>query len=91
MAELKLCPNLGCNNTGCFPVQISEDDWELVQCEFCYTEPDSVFNALCAARVEGYTRALDDFAMLLEHDVRDYKDTELRAMINQLKEKGKTE
>jgi hypothetical protein len=53
MSELKLCPNLGCNNTGCIPVQISEDDWEPEQCEFCYTEPDSVFNALAAARLEG--------------------------------------
>ena len=40
------CPNIpnGCNNDGCIPNQISEDEWEPQQCEFCYTVPWSRFN-----------------------------------------------
>jgi len=36
------CPN--CDDVGWYPNQISDDDWEQVQCEFCYTIKDSVFN-----------------------------------------------
>lgn len=44
--EIKTCPVSGCNNQGWYPNQISEDEWEQVQCEFCYTEPNSVFNII---------------------------------------------
>ena len=40
------CPNIpnGCNNDGCVPYQINEDEWEAQQCEFCYGVPWSRFN-----------------------------------------------
>lgn len=40
------CPNIpnGCNNNGCIPHQINEDEWEAQQCEFCYKVPWSRFN-----------------------------------------------
>ena len=36
------CPN--CNNDGCIPHQVGEDEWEAQQCEFCYEVPWSRFN-----------------------------------------------
>lgn len=60
--ELKACPNLGCNNAGWYPEAHedihnvgdwdSEVAWEQVQCEFCYTEPNSVFNVVNALRAD---------------------------------------
>ena len=40
------CPNIpnGCNNDGCVPYQINEEEWEAQQCEFCYEVPWSRFN-----------------------------------------------
>lgn len=43
------CPNSGCGDQGFIPRQVSEDDWEQEQCEFCYTVPDSIFNRLASA------------------------------------------
>jgi len=40
----QLCPNPMCNNSGCYP-EGPTDSPEPVQCEFCYTVPDSLFNA----------------------------------------------
>ena len=48
MSELKPCQNPYCGNDGYYPEQVSEDEWEQVQCEFCYTEPNSVFNVVSA-------------------------------------------
>ncbi len=50
------CPNAGCNDSGCIPIQVGEDDLEPQQCEFCYTTPNSVFNlapVLAAAQQGG--------------------------------------
>jgi len=44
------CPN--CDNSGCIPVQISEEDFEVEQCEFCFCNPLSVFNE--PKRVDDY-------------------------------------
>lgn len=30
------CPTIGCDNNGTIAVQISEDEWEPQQCEWCY-------------------------------------------------------
>jgi len=38
------CPD--CDNTGRYGRQGAEDEWEQVQCEFCWTNPNSVFNLL---------------------------------------------
>lgn len=43
MSELLSCPN--CPNQGWYAVGSNSDGWEQVQCEFCYTEPNSVFNS----------------------------------------------
>lgn len=43
------CPNSGCNNQGWYPQQIADDEWEQVQCEFCYCVDDSVYERTCAA------------------------------------------
>jgi len=44
MVQVVNCPNSGCNDSGCIPIQVGEDDWEPQQCEFCYTTPNSAFN-----------------------------------------------
>lgn len=44
LVEVAKCPNAGCNDTGCIPVQIAHDDWDPQQCEFCHTVPNSKFN-----------------------------------------------
>ena len=36
------CPN--CNNTGGYPIPDGDGDWQEEQCEFCWTEPNSIFN-----------------------------------------------
>jgi hypothetical protein len=46
MSELKACPN--CNNVGYYVVEDINGEAEQVQCQFCYTEPNSVFNAVNA-------------------------------------------
>jgi len=39
------CPNSEfCENSGGFPNQIGEDEWVEIQCEGCYTNPNSIFN-----------------------------------------------
>lgn len=40
------CPNMpnGCNNDGCIPHQVSENEWQAQQCQFCYEVPWSRFN-----------------------------------------------
>ena len=40
---MKACPNSACNNTGAYPVM---PDGDAEQCQFCYEEPDSVFNTI---------------------------------------------
>ena len=40
--KFKQCPN--CDNTGIIPVQIGHNEWEPMQCEFCYCDPESIFN-----------------------------------------------
>lgn len=54
MSKYEECPMPGCNNTGGYQERVLRthpfdrdrciEDWELVQCEFCYTNPNSVFN-----------------------------------------------
>jgi DNA repair exonuclease SbcCD ATPase subunit len=51
--ELKPCPN--CGNVGWYAVQrpnrnTGDAEWEQEQCEFCYTEPNSVFNVISSLR-----------------------------------------
>jgi hypothetical protein len=49
------CPNATCGDTGTIAVGSNAEGWEPEQCEFCYTEPLSVFNirnALATARDE---------------------------------------
>lgn len=41
--ELVHCPN--CPDQGWYAVGSNEDGWEQVPCEFCYTVPNSCFNA----------------------------------------------
>jgi hypothetical protein len=56
-SEWERCPNLNCNDNGYYPVPITRytyndegvtiDSWEdceQEQCEFCYTNPKSIFN-----------------------------------------------
>ena len=31
-----VCIDGSCDNNGCIPYQVSEDEWEARQCEFCY-------------------------------------------------------
>ena len=38
------CPNRECDNKGWYAQQISDDEAEQVQCEFCYAVDDSIFN-----------------------------------------------
>ena len=44
LREAKPCINPSCQNDGCIPHQIADDEWEAEQCEFCYTVEDSLFN-----------------------------------------------
>jgi hypothetical protein len=44
--ELKACPN--CNNVGWYVMADTNGEPEQVQCQFCYTEPNSVFNVVNA-------------------------------------------
>jgi len=53
MSDLKACPNPNCNDQGCYYEMswcgYDEQGFDIfepiqVQCEFCYTEPLSVFN-----------------------------------------------
>lgn len=37
------CPNIDCLDRGIIPVQVN-GNWESQQCEFCYTNPNSLFN-----------------------------------------------
>ena len=41
---MKPCPN--CENVGWYARQVSDDEYEQEQCEFCYTVEDSVFNVV---------------------------------------------
>jgi hypothetical protein len=41
--ELVHCPN--CPDQGWYAVGSNEDAWEQVPCQFCYTVPNSYFNA----------------------------------------------
>ena len=41
---MKSCPD--CNNDGFYIVPDKDGEPEQVQCQFCYTEPDSVFNVV---------------------------------------------
>jgi hypothetical protein len=36
------CPD--CPNVGWYPYQTGYQEWAQVQCQFCYTEPCSMFN-----------------------------------------------
>ena len=47
---MKNCPNFGCGNTGSYMVQLSEDEVGQEQCQFCYCEPDSIFNVMANLR-----------------------------------------
>lgn len=40
------CPNPLCNDEGWYPDYDRNGEAEQVQCEFCYTNPNSYFNAL---------------------------------------------
>ena len=42
----EICPNYGCGNSGCIPNQISEDEWEPEQCQWCYVTKNSLFNII---------------------------------------------
>lgn len=33
-----------CDDEGWYPMQVGDDEWEQVQCEFCYVVDDSIFN-----------------------------------------------
>jgi len=37
------CPNPDCGDQGFQAIQVTDDDWEQEQCEFCYTVKDSVY------------------------------------------------
>ena len=43
--ELIHCPNPLCNDEGWYAEGSHEDGWEQIQCEFCWTNPFSYFNA----------------------------------------------
>ena len=32
------------DNQGWYPMQVGESEYEQVQCEWCYTNPNSIFN-----------------------------------------------
>ena len=53
--ESKRCPN--CDDVGYYAVGSNADGWEQVQCEFCYTVPDSVFNIKCRLEIAESTVA----------------------------------
>ncbi len=40
--EILDCPN--CDNVGCIANQIGDNDWEQIQCQWCYETPNSRFN-----------------------------------------------
>ena len=42
--EPENCPNSYCGNSGGYPVPDGHGDWQEEQCEFCWTNPNSVFN-----------------------------------------------
>ena len=44
--KAQFCPVFGCDNSGCIAHQISDDEWEPQQCEWCYVTKDSLFNIL---------------------------------------------
>jgi hypothetical protein len=61
---MKPCPN--CENVGWYARQVSDDEYEQEQCEFCYTVEDSVFNVV--TKLQSTITAQEDVIKRLKED-----------------------
>lgn len=71
------CPNPNCSDSGGYPEQIDDDEFEQVQCEFCWTNPNSFFNIAAtfeakAAQIKAdddeYYKDMDEILASYEND-----------------------
>jgi len=85
-SELKVCPN--CNNVGWYVVADENGEPEQVQCQFCYTEPNSVFNAINALNEQIMEQGglIHNLFVLIENAVNygnlEYKQERLRSCLS---------